>query len=108
MRRSFILSVGALVLCAVPVEAQDLFLTNARILDPRTETVRSGNLLILDGRIAGSDEPPPTFSGERLDLGARWVIPGLHDLHAHTFGNVAPGITLDAPGSLVIAQRLLY
>ena len=99
----------ALVFVTVPVGAQDILLTNGRIIDPTTETVQRGNLLILSGRIAGHpDEPPSTFAGDIVDLGDRWVVPGLHDLHTHSFGNVAPGNALDTPGPRVIAQRLLY
>ncbi len=89
--------------------AQDLFLTNARIVDPAAREVREGNLLIVDGEIAGSpDRPPAGFAGATIDLQGRWVIPGLNDLHTHSYGNMAPGGVFDGPGTGTVAKRMLY
>ena len=105
----------ALVAWALPLPdaqaafAQDLFLTNANLVDPRAESVERGNLLVLDGRIAGRpDRPPPGFSGRTLDVEGRWILPGLTDLHVHSYGNMAPGPVFDGRGTAVIAKRLLY
>lgn len=89
--------------------AQDLFLTHARIVDPAAEEIREGNLLILEGRIVGSpEEAPADFTGETIDLGGRWVIPGLVDLHTHSYGNAAPGGAADFVGTARVAKRMLY
>lgn len=91
------------------VHAQDLFLTRARIVDPASEEIREGNLLILEGRIAGSPEAAPAdFTGRTLHLEGRWVIPGLVDLHTHSYGNAAPGNAGDFVGTAVVARRMLY
>ena len=109
MRFTVITLLALILVGPVPTGAQDVFLTNGRILDPTTETVRTDNLLILGGRIAGRpNAPPPSFRGETVDLGGRWVIPGLHDLHTHSYGNMALGNVREDPGSAITAQRLLY
>jgi imidazolonepropionase-like amidohydrolase len=100
---------AALLLCVDSVAAQGLFLTNARIVDPETGEVRSGSLLIVDGVIAGSPEGAPAgFAGQTIDLEGRWVIPGLNDLHTHSYGNGAPGGAGESVGTPVTSRRMLY
>jgi imidazolonepropionase-like amidohydrolase len=109
MKRSLTWLVLGLASTGQQATAQQLFLTNGRIVDPAAQEVRPGNLLIIDGVIAGSpEEAPAGFAGATLDLGGRWVIPGLNDLHTHAYGNMAPGDAFDAPGTAVVAQRMLY
>ena len=59
-----------------------MILTNLRLLDPSTGTLRDGlTLHIADGRFtAVSDAPPPPGAH---DLGGRVVMPGLIDCHVH-------------------------
>ena len=91
------------------MQGGDLFLSGARIVDPAAREVRLGNLLISNGRIAGNPrQAPADFAGETLELDGRWIIPGLVDLHTHSYGNMAPGNAFDAPGTATIAQRVLY
>jgi len=107
MKRS--IALVCTLLSATPAVAQDLFLTNARIVDPAAQEIRSGNLLIEEGIIVGSpDRAPDGFGGETIDLAGQWVIPGLNDLHTHAYGNMAPGNTFDSPGTAVVARRMLY
>jgi len=71
--------------------AQELLLTNVAIVDPDARTVRQGNLLIRDGRIAGfPSQPPADFRGRVIDLTGKFVIPALTDMHTHSFGNFSP------------------
>ena len=94
---------------AVAASAQDLFLQNARVVDPAMQEVREGNLRIIDGRIAGlPTEVPSDFTAEVIDLEGRWVIPGLADLHTHSYGNMAPGGAFESVGTAVVARRYLY
>ena len=75
-----------------PAVAQDLLITNARIVDPDAKTMVDGNILIKGGKIAGfPSSKPKDHAGQVLDAGRRWVIPALTDLHTHSFGNTAPG-----------------
>ena len=93
----------------VPSKA-DLYLVNANLVDPAAREVRRSNLLIRDGRIASAPaKPPADFTGRTLDLGGKWVIPGLIDLHAHTYGNVdTSGTPIDRPNTPGVALRMLY
>ena len=96
---------GALV---PPAGAQDLFLADAHIVDPAKQEIRAGNLLILAGRIVGEPAAVPAdFEGTTLSASGKWVIPGLVDLHTHSYGNMAPGNTFDSPGTAAIAERML-
>jgi len=93
----------------VPSKA-DLYLVNANLVDPATREVRRGSLLIRDGKIASaSAKPPADFKGRTLDLSGKWVIPGLVDLHTHTYGNVdTSGKPIDRPNPPGVAVRMLY
>jgi imidazolonepropionase-like amidohydrolase len=96
-------------LSGVPSKA-DLYLVNANLADPATREVRRGNLLIRDGKIASAPaKPPADFKGRTLDLNGKWVIPGLIDLHTHTYGNVdTTGKPIDRPNPPGVAVRMLY
>ena len=90
------------------VAGQDLVLTNARIVDPATRTIVRGSLWIQGGWIAGRGEHVPAGApGERIDVNGRWIIPGLNDLHTHSFGNAAPGRITDGSGTQSTAMRVL-
>ena len=63
-----------------------LMLVNASVVDTATGAVRRGQVLVLrDGRIesAGATLPPAAASPRRIDLGGRYVVPGLIDAHVH-------------------------
>ena len=96
-------------LSGVPSKA-DLYLVNANLVDPATREVRGGNLLIRDGKITSAPaKPPADFKGRTIDLSGKWVIPGLIDLHAHTYGNVdTTGTPIDRPNTPGVALRMLY
>jgi len=94
----FVLLLAGLVLCpagsiAQPVSdsTNQLLLTNVRLVDPETKTVKRGALHIEGERIAAVlDEAPATFDGRTLDLDGKWVLPGLIDAHVHSWGNTGP------------------
>lgn len=61
-----------------------LLLGNGRILDPSTRTDRTGDVLILDGRIESTGritEFPAHCC--KMDLKGAWIVPGLVDMHVH-------------------------
>lgn len=101
------LSLLLMVVWATNTAAGDLRLINAKIVDPRTGEIRTGELWIQDGIIVDADEKPE-LDGEVLDLEGKWVIPGLNELHTHAYGNMGPGGVFDSPGTEVVAKRLLY
>ncbi len=66
--------------------AAPLMLTNASVVDVTTGEVRRGQVLVLrDGRIASisATAPPQGTASTRVDLGGRYVVPGLIDAHVH-------------------------
>jgi len=63
--------------------AQDLVITNARILDVDTNIAR-GSIVIEDGRIVSVAAGAAAASGKpTLDAGGRTVLPGYIDAHRH-------------------------
>jgi imidazolonepropionase-like amidohydrolase len=83
--------VFSLLLCTT-VHAQNLVIKNAKVLDPRTQTVATRTLWIRDGNIVAADRGWFRKNKvEVIDAGGRWLIPGLVDMHVHSFGNLAPG-----------------
>lgn len=57
-------------------------IVNGRIIDPANQIDRIGNLLVLEGRIAGVDQPAPADIPV-IDARGFWVVPGLIDMHVH-------------------------
>jgi imidazolonepropionase-like amidohydrolase len=80
MLRSF----TALLACAAcTAAAQDLVITNARILDANTDIAR-GSIVIEDGLIVSVAAGSSATSGKpTLDAGGRTVLPGYIDAHRH-------------------------
>jgi imidazolonepropionase-like amidohydrolase len=78
------LSVGALlVFVTATAGAQDLVITNARILDTNTN-IASGSIVIADGRIVSVGAGAANVRGVRtLDARGRTVLPGYIDAHRH-------------------------
>jgi imidazolonepropionase-like amidohydrolase len=89
--------------------AQDLYISNARVLDvgARAESIR--NVLIRDGTIAGFPASRPSgFSGPVIDAGGRWVMPALSDMHTHSVGNFTPPGGFQTMGPERVARAALY
>lgn len=92
-RRVPAVAVGLLAVVALRPAAQSpapsvepLLLTNATIVDAVSGDLRRGQTLTLrDGRITTIEAAtvPTTASGRRIDLGGRYVMPGLIDAHVH-------------------------
>lgn len=84
---------GIIILSAsYALQAQELLLTNANIVDPKTEQVTKGHLLIKNRRVSGTvQEIPVNFTGQIIDINDKWIIPGLNELHTHSFGDRGPG-----------------
>ncbi|MGC8735731.1 MAG: dihydroorotase [Dissulfurimicrobium sp.] len=61
-----------------------IFLQNLRILDPETRLDVTGDILIMDGRIAAiGDEISPPDDVRMVDCSGMWAAPGLMDMHVH-------------------------
>lgn len=89
--------------------AQDLLIKNAQIVDPIERRITRGSVVVHNGVIQDVlAEAPAAFSGDVLDAEGKWLIPGLNDMHVHSFGNPAPGNQLDLMGTERAAVVMLY
>jgi dihydroorotase len=65
-----------------PAKADNLYLTGARVIDPRSGIDQLLNLHILNGKLSvGLDSPPQ--GADVIDLKGHWITPGWFDLHVH-------------------------
>ncbi len=93
---------------SLEVSAASLLLKNARLIDPANRTVQQTDLLIVDGRIASVPTPLPGDDLQTIDLAGHWIIPGLIDLHVHSYGNVFPNDTDEDLDPRLTARLMLY
>ena len=73
----------------------DYILTNCKILNGKADMVPfSGQIVVKNGtivRILQSNDLPDIFNGLRkIDLGSKYVMPGLINMHVHLAGNGKP------------------
>src|SRR5207248_1538304 len=64
--------------------AQNLTITNGRILDGTGRVIERGVVLVRDGKIASvSATAPAAVGGRTINAGGKTVMPGLIDAHRH-------------------------
>jgi imidazolonepropionase-like amidohydrolase len=69
---------------AAPVAAQDLVISNARILDGAGNAIERGTVVVREGRISSVGVGAVTLANAvRIDAGGRTVMPGFIDAHRH-------------------------
>ncbi len=109
IRRTSGITAAILLLAAgATAGAGELLLKDATILDPEAKRAFRGSMLVRGGRIARvAPSPPADFSGEVLELDGRFVIPGLNDLHVHSYGNAGPDGMPEILGTAGVARRML-
>ena len=91
------------------LSAQDLLLQGATLLDPATQTRQQKQVWIQDGQVkAVLDQAPADFAGETLDLSGQFLLPGLYDMHVHSWGNPGTGAQMEFLGTAGSADRMLY
>ena len=74
----------ALALVASSSVAQDLVITNARILDAAGNTIERGSIVVSDGRIASVAAGAASTNGVTvIDALGKTVLPGYIDAHRH-------------------------
>ena len=78
-----------------------VMLVNASVVDTVTGAVRRGQVLVLrDGRIESVSVAAPAAAAaavpRRIDLGGRYVVPGLIDAHVHIASAAAMRAALDS------------
>lgn len=88
-----------------------LVLAGATLIDPKARTVEVADLMIEDGHVVAKAAHVNAPSGAtRVDLRGKFVMPGLLDLHVHSWGNdsVLEGGRDDDPGHAAVLARSLY
>lgn len=85
-----------------PMASETTFITNAQIIDGVSDDIRSGNLLLTDGRITamGADISAPD-GAITVDAGGRFVTPGIIDIHSHLGNYASPGVRAHSDGNEV-------
>ncbi len=79
-----LLFAGVLVLGSAPMQAQDLFISNATVLTVTNGTVENGDVLIQEGRIADVGTNLRAPRGVRaIDASGMYLMPGIIDAHSH-------------------------
>jgi len=76
----------ALIALPTVLQAQDLVLVNANVIDITDGSVRAGASVVVEaGRIAGIHDglPASTGSARVVDMGGMYLAPGLMDAHVH-------------------------
>jgi imidazolonepropionase-like amidohydrolase len=88
--RVFTILAGAALLIA-DAGAQDLLITNARILDGAGGVIDNGSVVVRDGRIdsVGSGRASAPEGARTIDAGGKTVMPGYIDAHRHIVGGDA-------------------
>ena len=92
--------VSAAFFClAASVHAQDLIITNARILDGKGGVIANGSVVVRDGRITAVAAGTQTVAGvQSIDAGGKTVMPGFVDGHRHVIsGSPASWLAERAP-----------
>jgi imidazolonepropionase-like amidohydrolase len=103
--RSFLFILVFVVECF----SQALLLQNAQIVDPAAQKISRGSILIRNGKIEQIlAAVPKDFKGEKIDLAGKWVIPGLNDMHVHSYGNMAPANNMQLLMTPGAAKIMLY
>lgn len=84
MKRLF---AAAFLLICVGASAQDLLITNARIIDGTGAVIERGSIVIRDGRIENVAQGAVSAPGlQVLDAAGRTALPGYIDGHRHIIG----------------------
>ena len=85
----------------IPKPDPDILLRNATLIDGVSSDIRTGDLLISDGKIAfvGSGETPDGVT--ELDVSGRFVTPGIIDIHSHLGNYPSPGVHAHGDLSLI-------
>jgi imidazolonepropionase-like amidohydrolase len=75
---------AALLLAPLSARAQDLVLRNATLIDGTGAPPRANvDVLVRNGRIESISSAGAAAAGDSIDLGGRYLLPGLIDAHAH-------------------------
>ncbi|MCI0435963.1 MAG: amidohydrolase family protein [Gemmatimonadetes bacterium] len=101
---------AASTVAASAAHGQEIAYENAFVVDPDRRQIRPGTIMVAGGEIRAilTGPLPADYRGQRVDLGNRYVIPGLVDAHTHSFGNMAPVGVPQFVGTAVVTKLDLY
>jgi imidazolonepropionase-like amidohydrolase len=86
---------------ATGAAAQNLVITNARILDGKGGAIERGSIVVRDGKIVSVAAGPATAQGARIiDVKGMTVMPGFIDSHRHPIGQGADWLKTEAPARM--------
>ena len=88
---------------AFDADAQNLVVTNARIIDGTGRVIDRGSVVVQDGRIVSvAAGAVARVRGARvIDASGRTVVPGFIDAHRHVIrGDAAPWLASEAPARM--------
>lgn len=93
---------GLVAFAATSAVAQDLTISNARIVDGTGRVIERGAVVVRDGKIVSVEAGAPrNAAGRRIDAGGKTVMPGFIDSHRHVVtGNPASWLADTAPQAL--------
>jgi imidazolonepropionase-like amidohydrolase len=102
--RSHVVSIALAMAAAMSgaAYAQDLTITNARILDGTGRVIERGAVVVRAGKIASvSATAPAATAGRTINAGGKTVMPGLIDAHRHIVtGDASTWLAQRAPQQL--------
>jgi enamidase len=94
------LAAAVLLVVACVADAQNLTITNARILDGTGKVIDRGTVVVRDGKIASvsSGTAQAGSGGRTINAGGKTVMPGFIDAHRHIVtGDAGQWLTQRAP-----------
>lgn len=84
LRTLLLTTLGLLIAALTPAAAQDLTVTNVRIIGPNVTVIERGSIVIRGGRIVSAAAgAPAATSGKVIDAKGMTAMPGFIDAHRH-------------------------
>ena len=85
LKRPVLTMLAGLALAALtPLQAQDLTITNARIIGPNSTVIERGSIVVRAGKIVSVAAGAPTApAGMTIDARGMSAMPGYIDAHRH-------------------------
>src|SRR5262245_29667185 len=83
-RHSFTLLICLMLAAFAPLSAQDVTITNARIIGPNATVIERGSIVVRAGKIVSvAPGSPSSASGRTIDAKGMTAMPGFIDAHRH-------------------------
>lgn len=107
MRPAIVVATLAVLVSSSPAHAQDLIITNARIIDGAGQTFEDRAVVVSNGRIAAiTAEPAAARAGTVIDARGMTLLPGFIDVHRHDLlGSLQAFAGLSSDAEVAAAAR---